>query len=232
MLCGGSKMKKYIVQLLIIIENFSLFISAILAIIFYNCFNLDFYKKFYQKENLAPKIGTTYDELINNTINLLDYLNHKTVLNLDWYSDKDILHMYDVRALYNVSFNIMVIFAIIFTASTLALVILCKKNTIYYISRIFNKVLLSFFIIIGTLSCIIAYNFNAFWIKFHQILFSNDLWLLSPEESNLIQMVPEEFFISLITTIILHIFILFASLFILNTILRKSTKRFHYKECI
>ena len=76
-------MKKYIVQLLIIIENFSLFISAILAIIFYNCFNLDFYKKFYQKENLAPKIGTTYDELINNTINLLDYLNHKTVLNLD-----------------------------------------------------------------------------------------------------------------------------------------------------
>ena len=219
-------MKKYIVQLLIIIENFSLFISAILAIIFYNCFNLDFYKKFYQKENLAPKIGTTYDELINNTINLLDYLNHKTVLNLDWYSDKDILHMYDVRALYNVSFNIMLIFAIIFTASTLALVILCKKNTIYYISRIFNKVLLSFFIIIGTLSCIIAYNFNAFWIKFHQILFSNDLWLLSPEESNLIQMVPEEFFISLITTIILHIFILFASLFILNTILRKSTKRF------
>ena len=225
-------MKKYIVQLLIIIENFSLFISAILAIIFYNCLNLDFYKKFYQKENLAPKIGTTYDELINNTINLLDYLNHKTVLNLDWYSDKDILHMYDVRALYNVSFNIMLIFAIIFTASTLALVILCKKNTIYYISRIFNKVLLSFFIIIGTLSCIITYNFNAFWIKFHQILFSNDLWLLSPEESNLIQMVPEEFFISLITTIILHIFILFASLFILNTILRKSTNRFHYKECI
>ena len=217
-------MRKYIIQFLIVIENFSLFISGILAIIFYNCFNLNFYKNFYQKENLAPKIGTTYEELIKNTTNLLDYLNHKTILNLDWYTDKDILHMQDVRTLYSLSYKTMIFFIVVFTISTILLIILCKKRTIFYITNTFNKVLLAFIIVIGILSCIISYNFTSFWIKFHQLLFSNDLWLLSPDESNLIQMVPEDFFISLITTIILHIFILFISLFILNTIVKKRMK--------
>ena len=215
-------MKKCIVQLLIIIENFSLFISAILALIFYNCFNLDFYKNFYTQENLAPNIGTTYDKLIDNTSNLLDYLNYNAELNTSWYTPKDILHMVDVRTLYNISHKIMIIFLIIFIISTILLVILCKRNTIYYISKTFNKVLLSFFVVIGGLACIISYNFNSFWIKFHQLLFSNDLWLLSPDESNLIQMVPEEFFISLITKIIIHIFILFISLFIINFVIKKK----------
>lgn len=217
-------MRKYIIQFLIVIENFSLFISGILAIIFYNCFNLNFYKNFYQKENLAPKIGTTYEELIKNTTNLLDYLNHKAILNLDWYTDKDILHMQDVRTLYILSYKTMIFFIVAFTISTILLIILCKKRTIFYITNTFNKVLLAFIIVIGILSCIISYNFTSFWIKFHQLLFSNDLWLLSPDESNLIQMVPEEFFISLITTIILHIFILFISLFIINTIVKKRMK--------
>lgn len=224
MFIGGEIMRKYIIQFLIVIENFSLFISGILAIIFYNCFNLNFYKNFYQKENLAPKIGTTYEELIKNTTNLLDYLNHKAILNLDWYTDKDILHMQDVRTLYSLSYKTMIFFIVVFTISTILLIILCKKRTIFYITNTFNKVLLAFIIVIGILSCIISYNFTSFWIKFHQLLFSNDLWLLSPDESNLIQMVPEEFFISLITTIILHIFILFISLFILNTIVKKRMK--------
>ena len=224
MFIGGAIMRKYIIQFLIVIENFSLFISGILAIIFYNCFNLNFYKSFYQKENLAPKIGTTYEELIKNTTNLLDYLNHIAILNLDWYTDKDILHMQDVRTLYSLSYKTMIFFIVVFTISTILLIILCKKRTIFYITNTFNKVLLAFIIVIGILSCIISYNFTSFWIKFHQLLFSNDLWLLSPDESNLIQMVPEEFFISLITTIILHIFILFISLFILNTVVKKRMK--------
>ncbi len=224
MIIGGVIMRKHIIQFLIVLENFSLFISGILAIIFYNCFNLYFYKNFYQKENLAPKIGTTYEELIKNTTNLLDYLNYKAMLNLDWYTDKDILHMQDVRTLYSLSYKTMIFFIVVFTISTILLIILCKKRTIFYITNTFNKVLLAFIIVIGILSCIISYNFTSFWIKFHQLLFSNDLWLLSPDESNLIQMVPEEFFISLITTIILHIFILFISLLILNTVVKKRMK--------
>ena len=217
-------MNKYLRQTLIVIQNFSLFISAILGIIFYNCFNLDFYKNFYLRENLAPSINTTDDELINNTTNLLEYLTNKAELNTTWFSEKDILHMKDVRTLYNVSFNLMIFFIIIFILSTILIALVYKNYTMFYITKTFNKTLLAFILLVIVLAGIISYNFNSFWIKFHQLLFSNDLWLLNPDESNLIKMVPEKFFISLITTIILHILILFVSLFVVNNIFKKKFK--------
>lgn len=215
-------MKKFFTTFLIIIQCFSLFISSILAVIFYVCFDLNFYKDFYQKENIADYIDTSSDNLINNTQNLLNYLNKKEQLNTDWFSEKDILHMVDVQNLYTFSHNIMIYCFITFILSTIIIILILRGKSLLYITKIFNKVLLLFIVLIGGLSTIIAYNFNSFWIKFHTTLFSNDLWLLSPNESNLIKMVPEEFFISLITKIIIYILILFILLFTSNIVIRKK----------
>lgn len=81
-------MKKFLTIFFITIQCFSLFISSILAIIFYVCFDLNFYKDFYQKENLTKTIGTTSDNLITNTQNLLNYLNKKEQLSTDWFSQR------------------------------------------------------------------------------------------------------------------------------------------------
>ena len=215
-------MKKFFTTFLIIIQCFSLFISSILAVIFYVCFDINFYKNFYQKENLASSIGTSSDSLINNTQNLLNYLNKKEQLNTDWFSEKDILHMVDVQNLYTFSHNIMIYCFITFILSTIIIILILRGKSLLYITKIFNKVLLLFIVLVGGLSAVIAYNFNSFWIKFHTTLFSNDLWLLSPNESNLIKMVPEEFFISLITKIIIYILILFILLFTSNIVIRKK----------
>ena len=215
-------MKKFFTTFLIIIQCFSLFFSSILAVIFYVCFDLNFYKDFYQKENIADYINTSSDNLINNTQNLLNYLNKKEQLNTDWFSEKDILHMVDVQNLYTFSHNIMIYCFITFILSTIIIILNLRGKSLLYITKIFNKVLLLFIVLIGGLSTIIAYNFNSFWIKFHTTLFSNDLWLLSPNESNLIKMVPEEFFISLITKIIIYILILFILLFTSNIVIRKK----------
>ena len=215
-------MKKFFTTFLIIIQCFSLFISSILAVIFYVCFDLNLYKNFYQKENLAATIGTSSDNLINNTQNLLNYLNKKEQLNTDWFSEKDILHMVDVQSLYTFSHNIMIYCLITFIISTIIVILILRRKSLLYITKIFNKVLLLFIILVGSLSAVIAYNFNSFWIKFHTTIFSNDLWLLSPSESNLIKMVPEEFFISLITKIITYILIVFILLFTSNIVIRKK----------
>ena len=215
-------MKKFFTTFLIIIQCFSLFISSILAVIFYVCFDLNFYKDFYQKENIADYIGTSSDNLINNTQNLLNYLNKKEQLNTDWFSEKDILHMVDVQNLYTFSHSIMIYCFITFILSTIIIILNLRGKSLLYITKIFNKVLLLFIVLVGGLSAVIAYNFNSFWIKFHTTLFSNDLWLLSPNESNLIKMVPEEFFISLITKIIIYILILFILLFTSNIVIRKK----------
>ena len=221
-------MKKFLTIFFITIQCFSLFISSILAIIFYVCFDLNFYKDFYQKENLTKTIGTTSDNLITNTQNLLNYLNKKEQLSTDWFSQKDILHMVDVQNLYTLSHNIMVYFIITFIVCTIIIVLMLKKQALLKITKIFNKVLILFILVIGGLSAVIAYNFNSFWIKFHTTIFTNDLWLLSPSESNLIKMVPEEFFISLITKIIIYILILFVVMFIGNIIIRKKLTKKQY----
>ena len=215
-------MKKFFTTFLIIIQCFSLFISSILAVIFYVCFDINFYKDFYQKENLASSIGTSSDSLINNTQNLLNYLNKKEQLNTDWFSEKDILHMVDVKNLYTFSHNIMIYCLLTLIISTIIIILILRGKSLLYITKIFNKVLLLFIVLVGGLSAVIAYNFNSFWIKFHTTLFSNELWLLSPNESNLIKMVPEEFFISLITKIITYILILFILLFTSNIVIRKK----------
>jgi TIGR01906 family protein len=221
-------MKKFLTIFFITIQCFSLFISSILAIIFYVCFDLNFYKDFYQKENLTKTIGTTSDNLITNTQNLLNYLNKKEQLSTDWFSQKDILHMVDVQNLYTLSHNIMVYCIITFIVCTIIIVLMLKKQALLKITKIFNKVLILFILVIGGLSAVIAYNFNSFWIKFHTTIFTNDLWLLSPSESNLIKMVPEEFFISLITKIIIYILILFVVMFIGNIIIRKKLTKKQY----
>lgn len=218
-------MKKFFTTFLIIIQCFSLFISSILAVIFYICFDINFYKNFYQKENLASSIGTSSDNLINNTQNLLNYLNKKEQLNTDWFSEKDILHMVDVQNLYTFSHNIMIYCLLTLIISTIIIILILRGKSLVYITKIFNKVLLLFIVLVGGLSAVIAYNFNSFWIKFHTTLFSNDLWLLSPSESNLIKMVPEEFFISLITKIITYILILFILLFTSNIVIKKKTNK-------
>ena len=218
-------MKKFFTTFLIIIQCFSLFISSILAVIFYVCFDINFYKEFYQKENIANYIDTSSDNLINNTQNLLNYLNKKEQLNTDWFSEKDILHMVDVQNLYTFSHSIMIYCFITFILSTIIIILILRGKSLLYITKIFNKVLLLFIVLVGGLSAVIAYNFNSFWIKFHTTLFSNDLWLLSPNESNLIKMVPEEFFISLITKIIIYILILFILLFTSNIVIRKKTNK-------
>ena len=215
-------MKKFFTTFLIIIQCFSLFISSILAVIFYVCFDINFYKEFYQKENIANYIDTSSDNLINNTQNLLNYLNKKEQLNTDWFSEKDILHMVDVQNLYTFSHSIMIYCFITFILSTIIIILILRGKSLLYITKIFNKVLLLFIVLVGGLSAVIAYNFNSFWIRFHTTLFSNDLWLLSPNESNLIKMVPEEFFISLITKIIIYILILFILLFTSNIVIRKK----------
>ena len=215
-------MKKFFTTFLIIIQCFSLFISSILAVIFYVCFDINFYKEFYQKENIANYIGTSSDNLINNTQNLLNYLNKKEQLNTDWFSEKDILHMVDVQNLYTFSHSIMIYCFITFILSTIIIILILRGKSLLYITKLFNKVLLLFIVLVGGLSAVIAYNFNSFWIKFHTTLFSNELWLLSPNESNLIKMVPEEFFISLITKIIIYILILFILLFTSNIVIRKK----------
>ena len=55
-------------------------------------------------------------------------------------------------------------------------------------------------------------DFNAYFIKFHELLFTNDLWLLDPRTDRMIQLLPQVFFRDIVIVIVL--FYGFVSLFL------------------
>lgn len=50
-----------------------------------------------------------------------------------------------------------------------------------------------FFGLIAALAAIISTDFTKYFIMFHHIFFSNDLWILDPSTDMLINIVPEGF---------------------------------------
>ena len=60
-------------------------------------------------------------------------------------------------------------------------------------------------------------DFNGLFILFHETFFNNDLWLLDPAESRLINMVPLEFFIDTVVNILVRFETCVAAVLILST---------------
>lgn len=56
----------------------------------------------------------------------------------------------------------------------------------------------------GILFILIQTNFSYYWDLFHHIFFDNDLWLLDPKTDIMIQMVPQPFFYSAVTRVIVY----------------------------
>ena len=48
-------------------------------------------------------------------------------------------------------------------------------------------------LVIGAVGVMVAIGFESTWERFHELAFTNDLWLLNPRTDHLIQMFPEPF---------------------------------------
>ena len=67
----------------------------------------------------------------------------------------------------------------------------------------------------------IAINFNACFILFHKIMFSNDYWIFDPQLDPVINMLPEEFFMHMGITILVIMLIVSIILQLLYRLLKK-----------
>ncbi|MFL2673726.1 MAG: TIGR01906 family membrane protein [Dehalococcoidia bacterium] len=144
------------------------------------------------------------------------FFNEKELLDIDIYSDKEILHMKDVKSVMNFIFDISKILSIVFCIFTF---VLYSYFRVYIYKLIFYSLslFLSILIFLGTSFLLF---FQELFIIFHEIAFNNDLWILNPNEDYLLMMYPEDFFrdvaiLILITsfTVNVIVYILFRSLF-------------------
>ncbi len=191
--------------------------SLVLFSLFFSIFsivnNTSFYEKQYLINNTTYETGMSIEDLSKSTKLLLDYLNDKTD-NLSMRAEKfgkqsevfdnrEKTHMIDVKNLYLFFKNIMYI---IFLISFILLIYLFKKdkNKIFwnefYSAYKFSAIIIA--IIISIIIFAFIYDFNSFWNLFHKLLFRNDLWLLDPQISTMINMFPLNFFLAMCTKIV------------------------------
>ena len=189
----------------------------------------DFYSQQYREIGADKSTGVSLEDLDEITTMLLDYLNDKRDnLNMQvekWgqlkpvFDDRETSHMVDVKNLYAFFEKAMYI---TFVASAAILIYLLKKDgkAQFFASAV--KGYLSA-LVIAVILCVIfatafTVGFNSFWTLFHEVMFTNDLWLLDPRVSTMINMYPLPFWLAMCTVILQRFAILFVCLFpVLNT---------------
>jgi len=139
---------------------------------------------------IAPRFGMA--EAVHRVADLLKYLALRRPLPNDaFYSPLELAHMGDVQAI----FQGVYLTALVSCLLTVVLVVLLHKEgrDVRRVARAAGITVLALVAALGTIS--VTIGFDALFITFHELAFANNFWLL-PEDSGLIRLFPENYFMS------------------------------------
>lgn len=143
----------------------------------------------------------------------------------EFFNEREKLHMEDVKGLNLGAVRAgrvsLIIFLILFVLFTLRLIagqrgagstaepvasapesgakIGSAGNIFSVYLKCFLFAILFILLVVGIGALIVSTDFERYWTMFHEIVFTNDLWLLDPNTDLLINIVPEDFFIALVS---------------------------------
>lgn len=183
-----------------------------------------FYRDQYEKLEVAKDVQMEIDDLMEVTDEMLLYLQGKredlvvvtTIAGQEreFFNTREKLHMEDVKGLNLASVRVgwvclllFFVFGVPFTlwmvhdyrkadGETKETTLAAHLLTVY--RRTFIFAILFLLLVVGIGAVIVASDFTHYWTLFHEIVFTNDLWLLDPDTDLLINIVPEDFFIALV----------------------------------
>lgn len=212
-------------KLVIVLMILSLSLTFLVFSIEQSAYNKDYYLKKYKENDIEKVTGRNMQELEYITDDLILYLKggHNKLLRPQ-FNEREILHMEDVRELFNLARTIkyigiaLTIFSFVYFITKKQLKLLAKA--LLY-GLFLNHIL---FFIIGLLAYI---DFNKYFTYFHLIFFTNDLWILNPKTDLMIQMLPENFFFGMAKNIMISFLIYLAILQVVSYLyLRKDMVKY------
>ena len=176
-------------------------------------FFMPFFRWQYTRLEVAQHMDMEFDELMHATGELLDYMRGRrddlagvraTVAGeqrgsaeegyREFFENREeIIHMEDVRVLYDLLFLTRNISFWGFLA-ILCLMAIRRYRLAYWLAKCTREVFVGFLGLLVITTVLVVLNFDRAFEVFHLILFSNDYWLLNPRYSLLINMLPIGFF--------------------------------------
>lgn len=190
----------------------AIFIISGSVILGLKCKSLYYYDV--KKLNISVMSGLSEEEIKLNYDYLIDYnLNNKVEeFNLPTieYSKQGKIHFEEVRNIFQVIKKVFYLTGII---SVLVIISSIKNKNIKFLNTTsIMTILLPLITIIPLVT-----NFNYFFIKFHEAVFSNDYWIFDPNIDPVINVLPQDVF--------LHIGILIVAIILIISILLQISYR-------
>ena len=168
------------------------------------------YERAYEKYGVLDDLEMQMEDVIHVTKEMMMYLRGNRAdlvveTNVDgevreFFNDREKAHMVDVKNLFIGGLWIRRIAILVFLFSILFL-IRSKAEWKNLLPKSFLIGLGVFIGITGGAGLLFMSDFNKYFLLFHEMFFSNDLWLLNPETDLLIRMLPEGFFLDMVVRI-------------------------------
>ncbi len=173
-------------------------------------FDRRFFAEQYEKYGQAQVIGMSQEDLMRTTDKLLLHMEGKSEdmaviatvhgIEREVFNEQETVHMQDVNRLI-VGFSTFRYIAFgVAGAALVSFFFVCKQQRVRQICKILLTAGLCLVLVFGALGLWAALDFSSFWTSFHKLLFTNDLWLMDPNTSIMINMFPAQFFSNFIMT--------------------------------
>ena len=202
---------------------------CLLIVLFFTALQISIFDKNYVHKEMRkyniPQVLSMSEEGVDSLFDeMLAYLEDKRddlVIQVEVagetreaFDEREKLHMVDVKELFNKGFAIRNVTAAFLGVLCLIWIFTKFQNK----GRSLNRaIVITWGIILLVFTVFIIYisgHFDTAFIRFHEIFFDNDLWLLDPNVSLMINMLPEEYFFDTAMRIGLIFGIPFALLFL------------------
>ena len=162
-----------------------------------------YYENEYTRYGVADNVHMEMDDLLHVTDEMMAYLRgSREDLNIDtvvdgtpreFFNAREKAHMADVRNLFLGGLALRRL-GLLLAVASIALLAVLKVPLKRLLPRMLCAGTVLFLAVTALLAGIISTDFTKYFIIFHKIFFTNDLWLLDPRTDLLINIVPEPFF--------------------------------------
>jgi integral membrane protein TIGR01906 len=183
-----------------------------------------FYEEKYRKYNVQANIDMEMEDIMAVTREMVPYLrgNREDLVVMttvagesrEFFNDREKAHMYDVQQLFIKGLQLRIICIIVIVLCVAGL-LMTKADWKRLLPLTYQIGTAIFVVITGSLLFLFSRDFTKYFIIFHEIFFSNDLWILNPETDLMINILPEGFFMDMgIRIIVIFIVFMVASLLV------------------
>lgn len=232
---GKRQQRSYL--LLAVLAMFLLVVSLLLSsfqIAIYGDAKYRFYEKEYVKYEVTESLDMELSDVMSVTEYMMDYLiGREDVLSIetdvegkrqDFFNEQDRLHMADVRGLFLGGLKLRN--ALLLAAALLIGVLAALKADLGKIlPRAYGIAMVVFAAALVFLGIAVTIDFTRCFRIFHEMFFTNDLWMFDESTDYMIRMLPEGFFSDMVIRIV-SVFI--ASLILLGAMI--WLVRFFYRK--